>query len=76
MPSRALRPGRCGLAGVGLEAGEDGVADFALEGPERLFVRFSLGQLLLVVGAAFAVLVAELGYRGHVDGVVDAAVAA
>ena len=73
MPSRALL---AGLAGVGLEAGEDGVADLALEGPERLFVRFSLGQLLLVVGAAFAVLVAELGDRGHVDGVVDAAVAA
>jgi hypothetical protein len=55
VPSRALGPGRCGLAGVGLEAGEDGVADLALEFPERLFVRFSLGQLLLVVCAAFAV---------------------
>ena len=35
-----------------------------------------LGQLLLVVRAAFAVLVPELGDRGHVDRVVDAAVAA
>jgi hypothetical protein len=76
VPSRALGHGRCGLAGAGLEAGEDGVADPPLEGPERLFVRLALGQLLLVVRAAFAVLVPELGYGGHVDRVVDAAVAA
>ena len=36
--------GRCGsLAGVGQEAAVDGVADPALEGPERLFVRLALG---------------------------------
>jgi len=61
---------------VGLEAGEDGVADLALEGPERLFVRFSLGQLLLAVRAAFAVPVPDPVDRGHVDGVAVAAVAA
>ena len=65
-----------GLAGIGLEAGEDGVADLALEGPQRLFAGLSLGCFLVVVGAALAVLVPELGYRGHVDRVVDTPVAA
>jgi hypothetical protein len=54
----------------------DGVADPALEGPQRLFVRLSLGNLLFVMGAAVAVGVADLGDRGHVDGVVDAPVPA
>jgi hypothetical protein len=39
-------------------------------------VRLPLGQLLLVIGAAVAVPVPDLGDRGHVDGVVDAPVAA
>ena len=50
MPSRALL---AGLAGIGLEAGEDGVADLALEGPQRLFAGLSLGHFLVVVGAVF-----------------------
>src|SRR6185369_5461157 len=58
------------------EAGEDGVADLALEGPQRLFAGFPLGRFLVVAGAALAVLVPELGYRGHVDGVADTPVAA
>src|SRR6516162_3646906 len=49
-----------------------------------LICRFSAGPLsglafgpfLVVVGAAGAVLVADLGDRGHMDGVVEAAVAA
>jgi hypothetical protein len=73
LPSRALL---AGLAGIGLEAGEDGVADLALEGPQRLFAGLSPGDFLVVAGAALAVLVPELGYRGHVDGVVDTPVAA
>ena len=39
-------------------------------------MRLSLGQLLLVIGAAVAVPVPDLGDRGHVDGMVDAPVAA
>jgi hypothetical protein len=72
-PSRWLLSGS---PGVGQQAGVDGVADPPLEGPERFFVRLALGQLLLVAGAAVAVLVPDPGDRGHVDGVVDAAVAA
>jgi hypothetical protein len=64
------------LPGVGLEAGEDGVADPPFEGRQRFLVRLSLGRLLLVIRAAAAVPVPDLGDRGHVDGVVDAAVAA
>jgi hypothetical protein len=73
LPSRALR---AGLPGIGPEAGEDGIADLALEGPQRLFMGLSLGHFLVVVGAALAVLVPELGYRGHVDRMVDTPVAA
>jgi integrase len=62
LPSRAAL---AGLAGIGLETGEDGVADLALEGPQRLFTGFPHGHFLVVVGAALAVLVPELGYRGH-----------
>ena len=69
--ARAARP-----PGVGLQAGEDGVADLPLEGPQRLFGGLALGQLLVVVGAAVAVPVADLGDRGHVDGVVEAPVPA
>jgi hypothetical protein len=36
----------------------------------------TLGYFLVVAGAALAVLVPDLGDRGHVDCVVDAAVAA
>jgi len=31
LPSRALARGGCGAPGVGLQAGEDGVADLAFE---------------------------------------------
>jgi hypothetical protein len=75
LPSRALSAGGC-LAGAGLEAGEDGVADLALEAPERFLVRLSLGQLLVVIGPAVAVPVPDLSNGGHVDGVVDAPAAA
>jgi hypothetical protein len=59
-----------------LEAGEDGVADPPLEGPERFSVGLALGELAVVVGPAAAVAVADLGNRGHVDGVVEAPVPA
>src|ERR1022692_3829331 len=75
LPSRALRPGKCGgPAGVGLEAAADGVADASLEGPEGFPGGLALGELAVVAGPALAVAVADLGDRGHVDGVVEAAV--
>src|SRR6516165_7018125 len=46
------------------------------EAAERLLVRLALSQLLVVVGPALAVLVPDLGDRGHVDRVVEPAVAA
>ncbi len=73
MPSRV--PGR-GPAGVGLQAGEDGVADLAFQRAEGFFGGLALGEFLAVVGAVLAVPVADLGDRGHVDGVVEAAVPA
>ena len=53
MPSRArvLAVGG-GPACVGLEAGEDGVADFALECPEGFLAGLALGDLLVEVGPA------------------------
>jgi hypothetical protein len=75
LPSRARHGGLRTLPGVGLKAGEDGVADPPLEGPERFLVRLSLGQLLVVIRAAVAVAVPDLADRGHVDRVVDAPVA-
>src|SRR5215471_16716891 len=48
LPSRALRM-RCGAPGVGLEAGEDGVADLPFEGAQGLFGSLAFGQLLVVV---------------------------
>ena len=75
MPSRALGAG-CGPPGVGLQAGEDSVADLPLQRAQGLFRGLALGQLLVVIGAALAVPVADLGNRGHVDGVVEPAVPA
>src|SRR6516165_3376352 len=46
------------------------------EAAERLLVRLALSQLLVVVGPALAMFVADLGDRGHVDRVVEPAVAA
>jgi hypothetical protein len=76
LPSRARISGGCGSPGVGLEAGEDGVADPALEGPERLFGSLALGELAVVVGPPVAVPVPDLGDCGHVDGVVEAPIPA
>jgi hypothetical protein len=76
LPSRVLRRGGCGAPGVGLEAGEDGIADLPLQRAQRFLACLALGQFLLVVGAALAVPVADLGDRDHMDGVVEAAVAA
>jgi hypothetical protein len=70
LPSRALRAGG-GAAGVSLQAGEDGVADLPFQRAQGFFGRLAFGQFLVVVGAALAVPVADLGDRGHVDGVVE-----
>ena len=74
LPSRAVRAG--GAPGVVLETGEDGVADLPLQRAQGFFAGLAFGHFLVVVGAAGAVLVADLGDRGQVDGVVDPAVAA
>jgi hypothetical protein len=76
VPSRALCAGCGDAGGIGLQAPVEGVADLAFKGAQRLFGRLALGDLFVVVGAAVAVLVADLGDRGHVDGVVQAAVPA
>ena len=76
LPSRALGRGGCGMPGVGLQAGEDGVADLPFQAAQGFFAGLAFGPFLVVVGAAGAVLVADLGDRGHVDRVVEAAVAA
>jgi hypothetical protein len=70
VPSRVPCPG-CGALCAGPETGEHGVADLPLQRAQGLFGGLALGQFLVVVGAAFAVPVADLGDRGHVDGVVD-----
>jgi hypothetical protein len=46
LPSRALGRGGCGAPGVGLQAGEDGVADLAFERAQRFFRGFAFGQFL------------------------------
>jgi hypothetical protein len=75
LPSRALHWGG-GAPGAGLETGEDSAADLAFQRAGRFFAGLALGQFLLEAGAAPAAGVAGLGDRGHVDGVVEAAVAA
>ena len=57
--------------GIGLQAGVDGVADLPLQRPHGLFRGLAFSQFLVVIGAALAVAVADLGDRGHVDGVVQ-----
>jgi hypothetical protein len=70
LPSRALGTS-CGPPGICLQAGEHGVADLPLQRAQGLFQCLALGQLLVVIGAALAVPVADLGDRRHVDGVVE-----
>jgi hypothetical protein len=67
LPSRAPGAG-CGAPGAGLQAGEHGVADLPLQRAQGFFGCLALGQLLVVVGAALAVPVADLGDRCRVDG--------
>jgi hypothetical protein len=70
VPSRAATRG--GAGGIGLQVLEDFVADLAFEGPQRFFGGLALGHLLVVVGPAVAVTLADLGDRGHVHGVAEA----
>jgi hypothetical protein len=74
LPSRACWRG--GSPAVGLELGVDGVADPPLERAECFLAGLALAGLLLEVGSAVAVLVADLGDRRHVNSVVESAVAA
>jgi len=69
VPSRARSAGG-GAAGVGLHPLVEGIADLPLQRTQRLFGGFALGDFLVVVSAALAVLVADLGDRGHAGGVV------
>jgi hypothetical protein len=66
----------CRAPGIGLEAGVDGVADLPFERAQSFLAGLAFGQFLLVVGVALAVPVADLGDRGHVDGVVASGVSA
>jgi hypothetical protein len=69
VPSRARDAGG-GAARAGLQPPVEGVVDLPFECPLRLFGGLALGQFLVVVRAAPGVPVADLGDRGHVDGVV------
>src|SRR5215471_8242730 len=75
-PRLAGRSYRGCPGGVGLQAGEDGIADLPLQAAQGFFAGLAFGQFLLVVGVAGAVPVADLGDGGHVDGVVEPSVAA
>jgi hypothetical protein len=70
LPSQARR------TSIGSQPGVDGVGDPPLEAAQGFFAGLPLGDLALVVGAAVAVSMRDLGDRGHVDGVVEPAVAA
>jgi hypothetical protein len=75
LPSRARGAGG-GLPGIGLKAGEHGIADLPFQRTQGLFRGLALGQFLVVVSAALAVPVTDLGDRSHVNGVVEPAVPA
>jgi hypothetical protein len=75
LPSRAQLGCSCFALGVSDEVGEDGVADASFQTAHCLFVGLALLQLALVIGAAVAVAVGHLGDSGHVDGMVELAVA-
>jgi hypothetical protein len=64
------------LASVVLGPGETASLIRRLRDRSASFVRLSLSQFLVVIGAAFAVPVPGLGDGGHVGRVVDAPVAA
>ena len=67
VPSRARSAGpRRASAFICVE----GIADLAFKRSQRLFGGLALGHFLVVVRAALGVPVADLGDRGHVDGVV------
>jgi hypothetical protein len=76
VPSRARNCECGGLAVVGLEAGEDGIADLPFQAAQGFFASFAFGSLAVVIGAAGAVAVADLADGGHVDGVVEPPVSA
>jgi hypothetical protein len=65
-----------GAGGVGLQVPADAAADLAFQCSQFLFRCLALGDFLVVAGAAIAGPVADLGDRGHVDGVVQAPVPA
>ncbi|MDT4984011.1 MAG: hypothetical protein QOF95_1501, partial [Pseudonocardiales bacterium] len=49
----------------------EAVADLAFQRAQRALAGHPFGELLVVVGAAFGVAVADLGDRDHVDRVVE-----
>ena len=74
-PARA----RCSAGerdGVGDEVPPDDVAEPPLQRADRFAWRLAFGELAVVVAAAGAVAVADLGDRGDVQGVVESPVAA
>ena len=74
MPWLPSRTHSCLGSGVVAELTEDRVADLPLECASGFLRRLPLLDLAEVVGAA-GVLAADLGDRGHVQGVVELAVA-
>lgn len=64
------------LSGVKHQLAVDGVGDLALQAPDRFTLRLSLGDPAQVVAPAVRVGLADLADGGHVDGVVEHAVAA
>jgi hypothetical protein len=75
LPSRALHT-RGRAPGIGPQPGEDGIADLAFQCAHGFFGSLAFSEFLVVAGTSPGVPVAELGDRGHVDRVVEAAVPA
>ena len=64
------------LSGVEKQQAVDGVGDLTLERPQGLLLRLALGNLAVEIDPSFGARVADLSDRGHVEGVVELAVAA
>jgi hypothetical protein len=64
------------LSGVEKQLAVDGVRDLTLERPQGLLLRLALGNLAVEVDPSLGAGVADLSDRGHVEGVVELAVAA
>jgi hypothetical protein len=71
LPSRALAAAAGAQSRVADHADVERIADIAFQGAQRAPASHSLAVLPLAVDAALGAAVADLGNRGHVDGVVE-----